>query len=171
MRSSRHRLVLFLGAYLGVTGLVPAQAQSHHASGGGTYFVMPGMRSEFQFSESHVQCKVGHAVMPDGTGFQMFMFSTDIDSVSIDSVAKTVTITGTMVSIVVLDFPNGTSEMLVEVVPFLAYGEDNGTPGAGKDYFALTVVYTDTPGLDQFDLFGSPATFAGILESGNVVVR
>ena len=110
--------------------------------------------------------------MPDGTGFQMFMFSTDIDSVSIDSLAKTVTITGTMVSIVVLDFPNGTSEMLMEVVPFLAYGEDNGTPGAGKDYFALTVVYDpDLPAPNQFDLFGSPATFAGVLATGSVVVR
>ena len=172
MRSSRHRLVLFLGAYLGVTGLVPAQAQSHHASGGGTYFVMPGMRSEFQLSESHVQCKVGHAVMPDGTGFQMFMFSTGIDSVTIDSLAKTVTITGTMVSIVVLDFPDGSAVMLMEVVPFLAFGEDNGTPGAGTDYFALTVIYNaNTPGLNQADLFGSPATFAGVLATGNVVVR
>ena len=80
MRWSGHRLLLFLCAYLGAAGLVPAQAQSHHASGGGTYFVMPGMRSEFQFSESHVQCRVGHAVLPDGAGFQMFMFSTDIDS-------------------------------------------------------------------------------------------
>jgi hypothetical protein len=132
---------------------------------------MPGMRSEFQFNQSHVQCKVGHAVMPDGTGFQMFMFSTDIDSVSIDSLAKTVTITGTMVSIVNLRFTDGTAVRLKEVVPFVAYGEDNGTPGAGKDYFALTVIYTDTPGLDQFDLFGSPATFAGVLASGNVVVR
>ena len=172
MTSSRHRLVLFLGAYLGVTGLVPAQAQSHHASGGGTYFVMPGMLSEFQFSESHVQCKVGHAVLPDGTGFQMFMFSTDIDSVSIDSLAKTVTITGTMVSIVDLYFTDGTAVTLMEVVPFLAFGEDNGTPGAGKDYFELTVVYNaELPGLNQFDLFGSPATFAGVLASGNVVVR
>jgi hypothetical protein len=174
MRSSRYRLVLFLGAYLGVTGLVPAQAQSHHASGGGTYFVMPGMRSEFQFSESHVQCKVGHAVMPDGTGFQMFMFSTDIDSVSIDSVAKTVTITGTMVSIVVLHFTDGTAERLEEVVPFVAFGEDNGTPGAGKDYFALTVVYDpDLPSPNQFEFFGgsNPVTFAGVLASGNVVVR
>ena len=172
MRWSGHRLLLFLCAYLGAAGLVPAQAQSHHASGGGTYFVMPGMRSEFQFNESHVQCKVGHAVLPDGTGFQMFMFSTDIDSVSIDSVAKTVTITGTMVSIVDQYFTDGTSETLMEVVPFVAFGEDNGTPGAGKDYFALTVVYDpDLPAPNQFDLFGSPATFAGVLASGNVVVR
>jgi hypothetical protein len=172
MRWSGHRLLLFLCAYLGTAGLVPAQAQSHHASGGGTYFVEPGIRSEFQFSESQVQCKVGHAVLPDGTGFQMFMFSTDIDSVSIDSLAKTVTITGTMVSIVDLYFTDGTAVTLMEVVPFLAFGEDNGTPGAGTDYFALTVVYNpDLPGLNQFDLFGSPATFAGVLASGNVVVR
>jgi hypothetical protein len=133
---------------------------------------MPGMHSEFQFSESHVQCKIGHAVLPDGTGFQMFMFSTDIDSVSIDSLAKTVTITGTMVSIVHLRFTDGTAVELMEVVPFPAYGEDNGTPGAGKDYFALAVVYDpDLPGLNQFDLIGSPATFAGVLATGSVVVR
>ena len=174
MRWSGHRLLLFLCAYLGAAGLVPAQAQSHHASGGGTYFVMPGMRSEFQFSESHVQCKVGHAVLPDGTDFQMFMFSVDIDSVTIDSLAKTVTITGTMVSIVVLDFPDGSAVMLMEVVPFLAFGEDNGTPGAGKDYFALTAVYDpDLPSPNQFEFFGgsNPVTFAGFLASGNVGVR
>jgi hypothetical protein len=139
------------------------------------------MRSEFPFNESQVQCKVGHAVLPDGTGFQMFMFSTDIDSVSIDSRAKTVTITGTMVSIVDMYFADGTDVTLMEVVPFLAFGEDNGMPGAGKDYFELTVVYNpdlpgvvynpDLPGLNQFDLFGSPATFAGVLASGNVLVR
>ena len=173
MRSSRHRLVLLLFcAYLGAGGLAPARAQSHHASGGGTYFVMPSMRSEFQFNESQVQCKVGHAVLPDGTGFQMFMFSTGIDSVTIDSLTKTVTITGTMVSIVVLRYPDGTAVMLMEEVPFLACGEDNGTPGAGTDYFALTVIYNaNTPGLNQADLFGSPATFAGVLATGNVVVR
>jgi hypothetical protein len=163
--------VLFLCAFLGAGGLVPAQAQSHHASGGGTYFVEPGIRSEFQFSESQVQCKIGHTVMPKGIDFQMFMFSTGIDSVTIDSLAGTVTITGTMVSTVVLRFPDGTAARLTEAVPFLAFGEDNGTPGAGTDYFALTVIYTDTPDLDQFDLFGSPATFAGVLASGNVVVR
>ena len=173
MRSSRHRLVLLLScAYLGAGGLAPARAQSHHASGGGTYFVEPGIRSEFQFNESQVQCKIGHAVMPDGTDFQMFMFSTGIDSVTIDSLAKTVTITGTMVSIVVLRSPDGTAVTLMEAVPFLAFGEDNGTPGAGTDYFALRVVYNpDLPGPNQADLFGSPATFAGVLATGNVVVR
>jgi hypothetical protein len=171
MRSSHHRILLSLCAYLGVVGLVPARGQDQHASGGGTYFVEPGIRSEFQFSESQAQCKIGHAVMPDGTGFQMLMFSTGIDSVTIDSMAKTVTITGTMVSIVKLRFTDGTAVTLKETVPFLAYAEDNGTPGAAKDYFALMVLYTDTPGLDQFDLFGSPATFAGVLASGNVVVH
>ena len=173
MRWPGHHLLLFLCAYLGVAGLVPAQAQSHHASGRGTYFMM-GMRSEFQFNESYVQCKVGHAVLPDGTGFQMFMFSTDIDSVSIDSLAKTVTITGTMVSIVDLYFTDGTAVTLMEVVPFLAFGEDNGTPGAGKDYFALTAIYDpDLPIPNQFEFFGgsNPVTFAGVLASGNVVVR
>jgi hypothetical protein len=110
--------------------------------------------------------------MPDGTHFHMSMFSTDIDSVTIDSLAKTVTITGTMVSIVVLHFPDGTAVRLREAVPFVAFGEDNGTPGAGRDYFALTVVYNpNLPGLNQAHLFGSHATFAGVLATGYVVVR
>ena len=79
--------------------LVHAQAQ--HASGGGTYFVEPGIRSQFQFNTTGVQCKVGHAVFPDGTLFQMFMFSTSVDSIDIDIAAKTVTMTGSMVSTVV----------------------------------------------------------------------
>jgi hypothetical protein len=175
MRSSRHRLVLLLlCACLGAGGLAPAQARSHHASGRGTNLLEPGIRSEFQFTKSHVLCKVGHAVMPDGTHFQMSMFSTDIDSVTIDSLAKTVTITGTMVSIVDLRSPDGTAEMLMEVVPFVAFGEDNGTPGAGKDYFELMVVYNPyLPSPNQFEFFGgsNPVTFAGVLASGNVVVR
>src|SRR5438046_4082160 len=106
--------------------------------------------------------------MPDGTVIQMYMFSTSVDSVDIDSAAKTVTITGSMISIVNLRFTDGTTANLSETVPYVAYAEDNGTPGAGVDIFSLTVIYTDTPGLDQFDLFGSPATFAGTLVTGNV---
>jgi hypothetical protein len=149
----------------------PAEGSATHASGGGTYFVEPGVRSEFQFNHAHVQCKVGHAVLHDGTTFQMFMASTRIDSVSIDTANKSVVITGDMVSIVQLRFPNGTSATLKEIVPFVARAEDHGTPGAGKDFFSLTVIYTSTPALDQFDLFGSPATFAGTLETGDVEVR
>ena len=91
-------------ALFGVAGL-GVQAQAQHASGGGTYFVEPGLRSEFQFNQAHVQCKIGHAVLADGTVFQMFMFSTSVDSVTVDSAAKTVVIAGTMVSIVNLRFP------------------------------------------------------------------
>ena len=151
--------------------VAPAQAASSYASGGGTCFIEPGIRTELQFSLSHVQCKVGHAVMPDGTVFQMYMFSTSVDSVAIDSAAKTVLITGSMISIVELRFTDGTSARLTETVPYTAFAEDNANPGAGADFFSLTVDYTDTPGLDQFDLFGSPATFAGTLETGNVTVR
>ncbi len=147
------------------------QAQAQHASGGGTYFVEPGIRSQFQFNTTQVQCKVGHAVFPDGTVFQMFMFSTSVDSIDIDTAAKTVTMTGSMVSTVVLRFPDGTSARLSETVPYVATAEDNGTPGADADFFSVTVDYTDTPGLDQFDLFGSPATFAGTLVSGNVTIK
>jgi hypothetical protein len=152
------------------TGPLTIQAQAQHASGGGTYFVAPGMRSEFQFNQAHVQCKVGHGVMPDGTVMQMFMASTSVDSVSIDSAAKTVTITGSMVSIVELRFTDGTTARLTETVPYTAFAKDNSASG-GADFFSLTVVYTDTPGLDQFDLFGSPATFAGDLVTGNVVIK
>ena len=156
---------------LSLTWVAQVQASSSHASGGGTYFVKPGILSEFQLSESHVQCKIGYGVLDDGTVLQMWMFSTNIDSVSVNSAAQTVDITGTMISIVTLHFTDGTSAHLRETVPFLAHAEDNGRPGAGADFFSLTVDYTDTPDLDQFDLFGSPATFSGILETGNVTVR
>ena len=109
--------------------------------------------------------------MPDGTVMQMFMFSTSVDSVSINSTAKTVTMTGSMISIVKLTFPDGSTTELSEIVPYTAFAKDAGTPGAGKDFFSLTVDYTDTPGFDQFDLFGSPATFAGTLVTGDVVIR
>jgi hypothetical protein len=166
---SRWLYLAACGLVLTVAPVVHAQAQ--HASGGGTYFVAPGMRSEFQFNQAHVQCKVGHGVMADGTVMQMFMKSTRVDSVTIDRAAKTVTLTGSMVSIVNLRFTNGTTARLTETVPFVAAAQDNGAPGAGADFFSLTVIYKDTSGLDQFDLFGSPATFAGTLVSGNIVIK
>jgi hypothetical protein len=145
------------------------------ASGGGTYSPAPGVLSEFQFNQTHVQCKVANTVLADGTKMQMFMFSTKIDLVKIDSKGKTVVITGKMTSIVRLRFPNGSSVKLTESVPFVMSAQDNGTPGAGKDTFGLTVVYNPKQpgpgGLNQFKLFGSPATFAGILLSGDVVVK
>jgi len=165
------RIVGLLACGLLTAGRLSVQAQGQQASGGGTYFVAPGIRTQLQFDQAHVQCKIGHSVLPDGTVFQMFMFSTSVDSVTIDSAAKTVTITGSMVSIVNLRFTDGTTAKLSETVPYVAYAEDNGTPGAGVDFFSLTVDYTDTPGLDQFDLFGSPTTFAGTLNTGNVTVR
>jgi len=157
-------------ALFGVAGL-GVQAHAQQASGGGTYLVEPGIRSEFQFDQTRVQCKIGHAILGDGTVFQMLMFSTSVESVSIDSAAGTVTITGNMVSIVNLRFPDGTKANLRETVPYVAYGKESGNPGAGVDFFSLTVDYTDTSGLDQFDLFGSPATFSGTLVTGNVTVK
>ena len=157
-------------ALFGATSL-GVQAHAQQASGGGTYFVEPGIRSEFQFGQAGVQCKIGHAILGDGTVFQMLMFSTSVESVSIDSAAGTVTITGNMVSIVHLRFPDGTTANLRETVPYVAYGKEGGKPGAGADFFSLTVDYTDTSGLDQFDLFGSPATFSGTLVTGNVTVK
>jgi len=165
------RLIALAACGLVTTGGLTVQAQAQHPSGGGTYFVGPGIRSEFQFDQAHVQCKVGDAVMPDGTVFQMLMLSTSVDSLTIDSAARTVTITGAMVSIVNLRFTDGTTANLSETVPYVASAKDGGAPGAGEDTFSLTVVYSDTPGLDQFDLFGSPATFAGTLVTGNVTVR
>src|SRR5690348_5821421 len=108
----RGRLAGLAACGLLALGTAAVQAESQHASGGGTYFVAPGMRSEFQFNQSHVQCKVGHGVMPDGTVMQMFMASTSVDSVSIDKKARTVTITGSMVSIVRLRFTDGTTATL-----------------------------------------------------------
>ncbi len=171
MRLSKYFSTLFVVACVAQFGLLPAQAAGSHASGGRTYFVGPGVRSEFHFDEKHVQCKVAHADLPGGITFQMFMFSNKIDSVTIDTTAKTAVITGTMVSIVDLRFPGGSSVTLSETVPFTALAQDNATPGAGADFFSLTAVYTDTPGFDQFDLFGSPATFSGTLESGDIVVH
>jgi len=76
-----------------------------------------------------------------------------------------------MNSIVNLLLPDGTTAHLSETVPYVAYGKDGGAPGAGADFFSLKVVYQDTPGFDQFDLFGSPATFAGTVVTGAVTLR
>jgi len=171
MRCPKKTIMFLLCVCLVPVNLLPDQNPGSNASGGGTYFVEPGIRSEFQFGKSHVQCKIGHSVLRDGTVLQMLMFSRSTDSVTIDSTGKKVVITGRMVSIVNLRFTNGATAELTETVPYTVYAEDNGTPGGGTDFFALTVEYTDTPDLDQFDLFGSPATFSGLLESGNIVVR
>ena len=171
MRVPKQVAAVFLGAFFLGAGAPFAQALDQHASGGGTYFVEPGIRSEFQFDESHVQCKIGHTVLADGTTLQMYMASTKIDSVTIDSTAKTVVITGSMVSIVRLRFNSGGTATLTESVPFVLFGRDNGNPGAGQDFFSLTVLYANTPEFDQFDLFGSPATFAGTVATGDVEVR
>ena len=141
-----------------------------HASGGGTY-ILSGIRTEFQLSETHVQCKIGRGIFPNGTIIQMFMESKTIKFVTIDSIAKTVVLSGTMVSETRLQFTDGTATTLTETVPFVAFAQDKATPGAGADTFSITVTYTNTPGFDQFDFFGSPATFAGTLESGDVEVR
>jgi hypothetical protein len=172
LRQKRSLIVLVLSfALLSPMLSVRVQATNDHASGGGTYFVKPGILSEFQFSQSHLQCKIGHGVLPDGTILQMLMFSTNVDSVTIDSAAGTVLITGTMISTTRLRFTDGTTVKLSETVPYSAFAEDNGKPGTNADFFSLTVEYVDTAELDQFDVFGSPATFSGVLESGNVTVR
>ncbi len=171
MRFYKILSALLLCSSLTAVALLPAQAQSRQAaSGGGTYFVVPGIRSEFQFDTSHVQCKIGQAVLPDGTNLQMHMASLTIDKVEIDSAAKTALIQGTMVSIVRLG-SGGAPVVLTETVPFVAYAADNGTPGAGTDFFSLSVHYTPTAGLDQADLFGVNATFAGTLETGNIEIH
>ena len=90
---------------------------------------------------------------------------------ALNSSNATVSITGSMISIVNLRLPDGTTANLSETVPYVAYGKDGGELGGGADTFSLTVDYKDTPGLDQFDLFGSPATFAGIVVTGAVTIR
>jgi hypothetical protein len=134
-----------------------------------------GILSEFQFNEAHVQCKIAHAVMPEGTVLQMFMDGTSIDSVTINGVAKTAVITGRMTSLVRLRFPDGTASTLSESVPYVVNGQDDGMPGAGRDKFSLTVMYDSmapkSGGLSQAALFGSTAIFAGVLLSGNIVVH
>ena len=71
MRRSGFLGMLLLSMGLGAVALVSGPAQGSQASGGGTYFVEPGVRSEFQFSPSHVQCKIGQTVLADGTVLQI----------------------------------------------------------------------------------------------------
>jgi hypothetical protein len=156
--------VLILGAWLGPVGGLAAVAGTH-ASGGGTYSPADGILSEFQFNEAHVQCKIAHAVMSGGTVLQMFMNSTSIDSVTITG--NTAVISGQMTSVVRLRSLDGSSVTFSESVPFVVKAQDNGTPGAGKDTFSLMVNYKGP----QAGLFGSSATFAGVLLSGNIVVH
>jgi hypothetical protein len=124
--------------------------------------------------------------MPDGTALQMFMASTSIASVTITG--NTAVITGQMSSIVRLRPPGGDSITMSESVPFTVHAQDNGTPGAGRDLFGLTVTYNPkaplSSGLNQYIFFGatptnpnttfgwvgnSPAT-SGVLLSGDVEV-
>jgi len=144
---------------------------AEHASGKGTSLLGPGIVSEFRFDQRHVECKVDHAVMKDGTVMQMSMESTSVDLVAIDSVVKTVTITGSMVSIVNLLSPDGTKVTMTETVPYTAFAKDDDTPG-GADVFSLTVTYDpNAPKPNQFGLFGSPATFTGPTLTGDVEVE
>jgi hypothetical protein len=144
----------------------------HQAFGHGTSLIAPGVLTSFEFDRDEVICTVPNAVMPDGTVMQMVMFSTSVDSFTIDSTAKNVTITGSMVSITKLISPNGTTVTLRETVPYVAFAEDrDDTPQGGPDFFSLTVKFADIPGFNQFALFGSPATFAGTLVTGSVEVR
>jgi hypothetical protein len=146
----------------------------HHAeraSGRGTSLLDPGVVSEFRFDQGHVECKVDHAVMKDGTVMQMSMESTSVDLVAIDSAVKTVTITGSMVSIVNLLSPDGTKVTMSETVPYTAFAKDSDTP-AGADVFSLTVTYDPkAPKPNQFGLFGSPATFTGPILTGHVEIE
>ena len=77
-----------------------------------------------------------------------------------------------MINPVRLRFTDGSTITLSESVPYVVNAQDNGTPGAGKDVFGLTVVYNPsapkTGGLNQAALFGSPATFAGCVVRGGI---
>jgi hypothetical protein len=109
----------------------------------------------------------------------MLMISTDIESVTIDSAAKTVVLAGkTMTSLTQLRFPDGSSAILAESVPFIATGKDNhDTAGAGSDSFSLSVNYNpDEPGpkgLNQYKVFKASTsnpvtTFGGDLVAGAI---
>src|SRR5262245_37278730 len=142
MRFLQLLFVLLLGAWLGPVGSVAAQSNSG-ATGRGSYFVLPDTLAVFEFDKSHVQCKVPRTVLADGTAFYMLMISTDTGSTTIGSTTQTVVITAkTMTSITELGFPNGTSAILTQSVPFVVKAKDNhDTPGAGSDSFSLSVNY------------------------------
>jgi hypothetical protein len=160
--------VVALGLASWVNAATPSGGIAH---GGGTYSPVPGILSQFQFSPAVLQCKIGHTPLPTGGSMQMFMKSFTISSFTVDLLASAADVTGTMLSETVLHLPGGQTVTLIEDVPFAAHATDQGGLGAGHDTFSVTISYADGPGLDQFDLFGSPATFSGTLLSGNVVVH
>lgn len=105
------------------------------------------------------------------------MISDDVTEVAVNG--TTVTIEGTMLSrtVLVLTGDEGAKTVVDERVPFTMVADDNGpveqnTGDEGADRFSLTVEYTPTNDdtLDQSTLFGTPATFAGASENGDVVV-
>ena len=178
MRAFQLLFVLLLGAWLGPIASVAAQSNSG-VSGRGSYFVLPDIIAVFEFDESHVQCKVPWTVLPDGTEFFMLMVSMDIESVTKDSAAKTVVMTGsTMTSLTQLRFRDGSSATLAESVPFVVNAKDNhDTPRAGSDSFSLSVNYNpDEPGpngLNQYKVFKASTanpvtTFGGDLVAGAI---
>ncbi len=173
-------ITLFAGAAIALTVVGPTLA-GHTASGGGTYFVATGILSQFQFSPGSLQCKVATAP-PFAREFQMFMFSTSITDFATDTTVSppVAMVEGEMVSTTVLGRGRN-RQVLTEVAPFEAVGEDADTPGAGFDFFSLTVEYDDVGG-GQGQLFGGlgfgscdgttcTITFEGTLESGNVRVH
>ncbi len=171
-------VILFAGAAIASTVVGPTLA-AHTASGGGTYFVAPGFLSQFQFSPGFLQCKIAEVGKP--TVFQMFMFSTSITGFATDTTVSppVAMVEGEMVSTTVLGRGRN-RQVLTEVAPFEAVGEDADTPGAGFDFFSLTVFYAAGGG--QGPLFASlgfgmcngttcTITFEGTLDSGNVRVH
>jgi hypothetical protein len=180
MRVSHLLFVLLMGTWLGPVGSLVAAGTSR-VSGRGTYFVMPDTPAEFEFDETHVQCKVPPAVLPDGTQMEMVMNSTSIDSVTIDRKTKRAIILGSnMSSVTTLRFPDGSAATLIESVPFMVDAKDNDdNQGTGNDFFGLKVDYdpnaSGANGLNQYKLFGATATnpttdFSGVLVSGDIEV-
>ena len=165
MKCSSWLRVLLFSVCLAAFGLAPVQALAAHANGGGTYFVDVGILSEFQFDEAHVQCKIGHAVLPGGIGFHMFMASTSIGSVSINTTTNTATITGTMVSIVVLRFADGTSATLTENVPFTAVGSELLFEVFSQRYERGSTIVTSNLPFDEWtSVFGSERLTGALLD-------
>jgi hypothetical protein len=149
----------------------------HTFHGGGRYFIdPPGIFAEFQLNPHSVHVKV--AQKDDSTSFQMVAVSKTIDDFEIPSTEHTVTITGEMISITVLQAGPET-QIFTETVPFTVYGEDNDSTGTDPDFFSLTVEYSASQAQGQLfePLFGTcdtgtcTITFAGQVVRGNLFIH
>jgi hypothetical protein len=166
---------------------------NHIATGAGTYAVPSVTTARFQFTVAArpserspsipvTTAKVNVEVVNEGesTAFQLFLFSTAIDSFDIDTDEGIdfVTIKGKLLSTLVLgEGPD--REHFTEIAGFVAEGEDAETPGAGVDSFALTVSYSASEDQAQrfvdlglcADATTCTIVFEGTLVSGEITIH